>query len=70
MRRSRRRTAALLLGSVVTAAVALVFSAAPALASLSQVSVIEDDAHLEANPAGTLARMRALGADVVRVAMP
>ena len=70
MRMSRRRTAALLLGSVAPAAVALVLSAAPALGSQTQMSVIEDDTHLQADPAGTLERMRALGAEVVRVSMP
>jgi hypothetical protein len=67
---SRRRATALLLGSVVSAAAATLIPAAPALASQSQVSVIEDDVHLQADPAGTLARMRALGADVVRVSVP
>ncbi len=74
MRRSGRRTAALLLGSAVAAGlaagVAVVLFAAPALASTGQVSVIEDDTHLEANPAATLERMRLLGADVVRVSVP
>ena len=61
--------AASLLGAVVLAAM---LSAAPpvARASARQVSVIEDDAHLEADPAQTLERMRALGADVVRVSLP
>ena len=44
--------------------------AATALGSSSQLSVIEDDVHLQADPAGTLEQMRALGADVVRVSMP
>jgi hypothetical protein len=74
VRRSGRRTAALLLGSAVAAGlaaeVAVVLFAAPALASTGQVSVIEDDTHLEANPAATLERMRLLGADVVRVSVP
>jgi len=64
-----RLTAALLLGTVVAAA-AILTGAAPARASSTQVSMIEDDVHLEADPAGTLERMRALGADVVRVSMP
>jgi hypothetical protein len=67
---SRWRTAALLLGTVVLAAILVVIRAAPALASPSQVSVIEDDTRLQADPVGTLERMRALGADVVRVSMP
>ena len=70
MRRSGRRTAALLLGSVAPAAVALALTAAPAVGSQTQMSVIEDDTHLQADPAGTLERMRALGAEVVRVSMP
>jgi hypothetical protein len=70
VRRSGRRTAALLVGSAVAAGVGVVLFAAPALASTGQVSVIEDDAHLEANPAATLERMRLLGADVVRVSVP
>jgi len=55
---------------VVLAAVAIVVPAAPAHASPTQLSVIEDDTHLQANPAGTLAQIRALGAEVVRVSMP
>jgi len=65
-----RRTAALLLGSVVLAAVGVLTRAAEALGSQTQVSVIEDDTHLEADPAATLAQMRALGAEVVRVSVP
>jgi hypothetical protein len=70
MCRSRRRTAALLLGSVVLAVGVVLIPAAQALASSAQLSVIEDDTHLQDDPAGTLERMRALGADVVRVSMP
>jgi hypothetical protein len=70
MRRSRTSTTALLLGVVVLAATMLGMPAAPAVGSPSQVSVIEDDTHLVADPAGTLERMRALGADVVRVSLP
>ncbi|HKI39938.1 MAG TPA: hypothetical protein VKA66_05975, partial [Mycobacterium sp.] len=66
----RRRTAALLLGSVVLAAAVTLIAAAEALGSQSQASVIEDDTHLQADPAGTLARMRALGAEIVRVSVP
>jgi hypothetical protein len=67
---SGRRTAALLLGTVALMAAAILISAAQTRASATQVSVIEDDVHLQADPAGTLERMRALGADVVRVSMP
>ncbi|HUA06986.1 MAG TPA: hypothetical protein VMB27_23980 [Solirubrobacteraceae bacterium] len=62
-----RSAPALLLGTVV---MAFLSGAAAARASSTQVSVIEDDAHLQADPSGTLARMRALGADVVRVSVP
>ena len=65
-----RRTAALLLGIAVVAAAAILTEAAEARASSAQVSVIEDDVHLRADPAGTLERMHALGTDVVRVSMP
>jgi hypothetical protein len=70
MHRIRGRIAALLLGSVVLGAAVILISAAEALGSSSQLSVIEDDTHLQADPAGTLEQMRALGADVVRVSMP
>jgi hypothetical protein len=70
MRWSRRSTAALLLGFVVLMAALVVVPASVALASSTQISVMEDDEHLQADPAGTLERMRALGADVVRVSMP
>jgi hypothetical protein len=62
--------AALLLRSVALAVAVILIPAAAALGSSTQLSVLEDDTHLEANPAGTLEQMRALGADVVRVSMP
>ncbi len=70
MGRSRGRFAAALamLGAVV--AILIVLPPAPARASARQLSVIEDDAHLQADPAGTLERMRELGAEVVRVSVP
>ena len=49
--------------------VAIGVRSAPAGASAAQVSVIEDDPHLLADPAGTLERTRGLGADVVRVSI-
>ena len=67
---SRWRTVPLLFGAVALATVPIALAPARALASSSQVSMIEDDTHLQADPAGTLERMRALGADVVRVSMP
>ncbi len=70
MHLSRRRTLALLLGPVAVVAAVTLMPAAQALASPTQVSVIEEDAHLYADPGGTLEQMRALGADVVRVSMP
>ncbi len=44
-------------------------AASPAMASSTQVSILEDDNQIQADPAGTLERLRVLGADVVRVAM-
>ena len=69
MRGSRRWAAAVLLGSLVLAAPVVLVPAAPAFGSSNQVSVMEEDTHLQADPAGTLERMRELGADVVRVSM-
>lgn len=40
---------------------------APAPAATNQESIIQDDSALDSNPAGTLAKMRLLGADRVRV---
>ncbi len=54
----------------MVAVAVILIPAAEASASSTQVSVIEDDVHLQADPSGTLARMRALGADVVRVSVP
>jgi hypothetical protein len=54
-------------------ALAVLFAAIPAaraLASTQQVSMLEDDTQLLENPAGTLARLRVLGTQVVRVAVP
>ncbi len=50
----------------------LVLSAVPAghaMASPQQTSIIQDDARLDSDPAGTLARARLLGADVIRVSV-
>ena len=65
-----RRTAALLLGTVVVVALVMVGRPAAALASSGQVSIVEDNVHLQDDPAGTLLQMRALGAEVVRVSVP
>jgi hypothetical protein len=59
-----------LLVFVVFAAIPFAVRVAPARASSNQVSVIEDDNRLMADPVATLARMRALGASVVRVSVP
>src|SRR5579863_7970135 len=47
-------------------AVLLALPAAQARASTGQVSIFQDDPRLDADPAGTLARMRILGAQLVR----
>jgi hypothetical protein len=60
----------MLLRSVVLAVAVTIIPAATALGSSTQLSVMEDDVHLQADPAGTLEQMRTLGADVVRVSMP
>ncbi len=54
---------------VVLALVLLAIPAARALASSQQISIIQDDARLDADPAGTLARARLLGANVIRVSV-
>ena len=51
--------------ALVLAAGAL--NASPALASHTQQSIIQDDAQLKADPVGTLATFRNLGADRIRV---
>jgi hypothetical protein len=64
----RWTTAALLAVSLATV-VALV-PVTQARASTNQVSIFQDDPRLDQNPAATLARMRLLGAQVVRVSVP
>ena len=51
------------------ALIVLAFPAARASASTQQISMMQDDPRLDADPAGTLARMRLLGADAVRVSV-
>ncbi len=58
----------MLLGLV--SAVASLLPAVPALASGQQLSVFEDDAHLQGNPEATLAVLRSLGVGVIRVSVP
>ena len=55
---------------VLTGAVASLLPAVPALASGQQLSVFEDDGHLQGNPEATLALLRSLGVGVIRVAVP
>lgn len=56
----------LLLAAVASA---LTLTASPALASTSQVSIIEDDAQMQANPGATLQTMKDLGAGIVKVSV-
>ena len=69
MARWRRLIISALLGASAFAGMLITVSVSPAMASSKQVSILEDDDQIQANPAGTLERLRALGADVVRVAM-
>ena len=68
MRRYRPRVAGLLAAAVL-AAVLVAIPAGRAVASTQQMSIIQDDARLDADPAGTLARARLLGADAMRVSV-
>ena len=65
----RPRTAAFM-RAVALAVFLMAVPATRALASTNQVSIFQDDARLQADPAGTLARLRVLGAQVVRVSVP
>jgi hypothetical protein len=65
----RRLTiAAMLAGSLAAAFGAI--TATQARASGSQISIFQDDPRLDKDPVATLARMRLLGAQVVRVSVP
>jgi hypothetical protein len=68
MRRPRPWIRALLQAAVV-ALVLIALPAARAVASTQQMSIIEDETRLYADPAGTLARARLLGADAMRVSV-
>jgi hypothetical protein len=68
MRRYRHR-AVELLGAAMLAAASIALPAGQARASSQQMAIIQDDAHLDADPAGTLARARLLGADAIRVSV-
>jgi hypothetical protein len=68
MKRCRPAIAALLRAALL-ALVLIAVPATRALASSGQISIIQDDARLDHDPAGTLARARILGADVMRVSV-
>src|ERR1700745_959010 len=59
----------LLLGALVLATALVAIPAGRAMASSQQLSIMQDDARLDADPVGTLERMRLLGAQVVRVSV-
>jgi hypothetical protein len=65
----RRGSAAALLSATI-AAIALTVPVTQARASSGQISIIQDDARIYKDSAGTLARMRLLGAQTVRVSVP
>ena len=58
-----------LLRAAILAVVLIAVPAGRAVASSQQTSIIEDDARLDADPGGTLARARLLGAQVIRVSV-
>jgi hypothetical protein len=67
--RRRRPYVAILLRAAMLALALLALPAARALASSQQISIIQDDARVDANPPATLARARLLGANMVRVSV-
>jgi hypothetical protein len=68
IRRVRPRVAGLL-GAALLSSLLVALQAPPAHASAGQLSIVQDDARLDADPAGTLARARLLGADAIRVSV-
>src|SRR5690349_5012203 len=58
-----------LLKAAVLALVLFALPAGRAVASTQQVSIIEDETRLYADPVGTLARARLLGAGLMRVSV-
>jgi hypothetical protein len=64
----RWRTAATL--ALALGAILVMLPATQARASTGQISIFQDDPRLDKDPAATLARMRLLGAQVVRVSVP
>jgi hypothetical protein len=65
-----RRVLITLAAGAVFAALHLAAPPTPALASSSQIAIIEDDGHMLTDPMGTLERFRGLGAQMVRVFLP
>jgi hypothetical protein len=66
--RTGPRVAAILAAALLSSLL-LALPAGRALASAGQMSMIQDDARLDTDPAGTLARARLLGADAIRVSV-
>ena len=56
--------------SLTVAAIVLTAPVTRADAAIGQISIMQDDSRLYRDPAGTLARMRLLGAQTVRVSVP
>jgi hypothetical protein len=67
--RRRRPYVAIALRAAMLALALVALPAGRALASSQQISIIQDDARIDADPAGTLARARLLGANVIRVSV-
>jgi hypothetical protein len=67
--RRRRPYVAIFLRASMLALALLALPAARALAASQQVSIIQDDARIDTDPASTLARARLLGANVFRVSV-
>ena len=67
MRTRRLRTLAATVGVLATSCWVLAVAPTPASASANQLSIIQDSPRLLADPSGTLATVRALGANMVRV---
>jgi hypothetical protein len=67
--RARRHAAAWVCGLAALAAAALAAAAPPALGSSGQRSIVEDNQSLLRDPAGTLARLRLLGVQLVRLSL-
>ncbi len=67
---SVRRWTAVAALAMILAAILPMVRATQAHASAAQISIFQDDPRLDSDPAGTLARMRLLGAQVVRVSVP